>query len=130
MNLIVCLDERLGMMFNKRRQSSDRGQVADMKELLFGEPLWVSPYTAKLLSESGIELSVSETPEKQSGYVFIEDTELPNIDKVQKLIIYRWGRRYPSDKRFTLDINEFRLVESREFCGTSHDKITREIYTR
>ncbi len=130
MNLIVCLDERLGMMFNKRRQSSDRGQVADMKELLFGEPLSVSPYTAKLLLESGIELSVSETPEKQSGYVFIEDTELPNIDKVQKLIIYRWGRRYPSDKRFTLDINEFRLVESREFCGTSHDKITREIYTR
>lgn len=130
MNLIVCLDERLGMMFNKRRQSSDRGQAADMKALLSGEPLAVSPYSAKLLSDSGIELLVSEAPEKHSGYVFIEDTELPDIAEVERLIIYHWGRRYPSDKRFTLDMGAFKLIESFEFSGTSHDKITREIYTR
>ena len=130
MNLIVCLDERLGMMFNKRRQSSDRGQVADMRALLCGEVLAVSPYTAKLLSETGIELFVTEEPEKYGGYAFIEDTELPSATEVDKLIIYHWGRRYPSDKRFTLDMGDFKLLESTEFSGTSHDKITREIYKR
>ena len=130
MNLIVCLDERFGMMFNKRRQSSDRGQVADMRELLSGKTLAVSPYTAKLLSGTDINILVTEVPEKESGYAFIEDTELPSIDKVEKLIIYRWGRRYPSDKTFTLDMGAFKLIESFEFSGTSHDKITREIYLR
>ena len=130
MNLIVCLDERFGMMFNKRRQSSDRGQVADMRELLSGKTLAVSPYTAKLLSGTDINILVTEAPEKESGYAFIEDTELPSIDKVEKLIIYRWGRRYPSDKIFTLDMGAFKLIESFEFSGTSHDKITREIYIR
>lgn len=130
MKLIVCLDERLGMMFNKRRQSSDRGQIADMKELLSGEPLAVSPYTAELLSDKGIELLVSDSPRKYGGYCFIEDTDLPPVCEIEKLIIYRWGRRYPSDKRFTLDIRDLRLVDSFEFSGTSHDNITREIYER
>ena len=130
MKLIVCLDERLGMMFNKRRQSSDCVQIADMRELLSGEPLAVSPYTAEFLCDTGIELRVSDTPWQLGGYCFIENTDLPPLNEVEGLVIYRWGRRYPSDKRFTLDIGGFRLVESYEFSGKSHDKITREIYEK
>ena len=130
MNLIVCLDERLGMMFNKRRQSSDRGQIADMKALVGDEPLNVSPYTAELLCSSGINLRTTDSPSECDGYCFIENTDLPPANKVEKLIIYRWGRRYPSDKRFTLDMSAFRLVERYEFSGTSHNNITREIYER
>ena len=130
MNLIVCLDTRLGMMFNKRRQCSDRVQAEDMRKLLSGEPLSVSAYTERLLCDSGIKLSVSDNPARTSGYCFIEDTALPAIEDVEKLIIYNWGERYPSDKRFTLDISAFRLIESCEFCGSSHEKITREIYVK
>ena len=130
MKLIVCVDERGGMMFNKRRQSSDGVQISDMKVLLSGQPLSVSPYSAKLLFECGIELEVSDTPQSSDGYAFIENTDLPSADAVDTLIIYHWGRHYPSDKRFNLDMTDFKLCERYEFAGTAHSKIVREIYKK
>ena len=130
MNLIVCLDERLGMMFNGRRQSSDRLQIENMRELIGDSELSVSPYTAKLLADKGIKLNVLAEPHTADGYCFIEDTPLPDASVVERLIIYRWGRRYPSDKRFTLDLGGFTLVESCAFFGKSHENIVREIYVR
>ena len=34
MNIIVCLDDKNGMMFNKRRQSQDKLLRSDIKELV------------------------------------------------------------------------------------------------
>lgn len=128
MKLIVCLDDRGGMMFCKRRQSRDRVQIADMKALLAGATLAISPYTEGILRGSGINYTVSDDPRlENTEYCFIENTPLPEIVDIDGIIIYRWGRHYPADVKLTLNIGA--LPESiYEFRGSSHEKITREIY--
>ena len=129
MKLIVCLDDRGGMMFCKRRQSRDRMQISDMKALLEGASLAVSPYTEGLVRGSGINYTIVSDPRcAEAEYCFIENTPLPELADIDGAVIYRWGRHYPSDVRFTLDIGV--PPESvYEFAGSSHEKITREIYS-
>ena len=130
MKLIVCLDDRCGMTFLKKRQSRDRVQISDMKALLAGATLAVSPYTESMLRDSGISLKVYENPAKSGeDYCFVENTELPCVSDIDGVIIYRWGRHYPSDVKFTLDISGLVPEDITEFAGSSHEKITREIYT-
>ena len=54
----------------------------------------------------------------------------PCVDRLDRLIVYRWNRHYPSDVRFPLELADFTLQSSTEFRGSSHDLITREEYTR
>ena len=73
MKLIVCLDDRGGMMFCKRRQSRDRMQISDMKALLEGASLAVSPYTEGLVRGSGINYTIVSDPRcAEAEYCFIE----------------------------------------------------------
>lgn len=133
MKLIVCLSDDGGMMFNHRRQSRDRVLIADMVAHTQDAPLWVSPYSEELFGTDCSTLFVSATPIKDAAndYCFVENTPLPNnLDGVDELIIYRWNRLYPSDVFFTCDTSAFRLVQSTEFVGSSHDNITKEIWRK
>ena len=49
-----------------------------------------------------------------------------------KIVLYRWNRHYPSDVKWEPDLEGlgFALTETTEFPGTSHEKITREVYVR
>ena len=51
------------------------------------------------------------------------------VDRLEQVILYRWNRDYPADVRFTLDLSGFRLRQRVDFAGSSHEKITEEIYT-
>ena len=52
MKLVVCVDDRMGVMFNKRRQSKDEKVREDILSMLEeGKKLFVSPYTAKQFLE-------------------------------------------------------------------------------
>ena len=134
MKLIVCLSDDGGMMFNRRRQSRDRVLIADMIRQTQGASLWVSPYSAPLFGENCPTLQVAPSPvdaAKKDDYCFAEDTPLPqSLDGVDELIIYRWNRLYPSDTYFTCDTSPFFLLESTDFAGSSHDKITKEIWRK
>ena len=134
MKLIVCLSEDKGMMFNHRRQSRDRVLIADMIAHTQNTPLWVSPYSASLFGEDCHSLHVAPLPVDASGasdYCFVEDTPLPEtLDDVDELIIYRWNRHYPSDVHFDFDTSVFRLIQSTDFVGSSHDNITKEIWKK
>jgi hypothetical protein len=129
--LIVCLDDAGGMMFNCRRQSRDRVLIADVISHVGDSVLWVSPYSAPLFGEDCPTLRVSPNPfenAKKDDFCFVENTPLPPcLDGVDELIIYRWNRLYPSDVRFACNTSAFSLVESLDFAGSSHDKITKEI---
>lgn len=128
MKLIVCLDDMGGMAFNKRRQSRDRVQIENMRTLIGGATLAITPYSEKLLSGSGISYAVLDEPTRSDAeYCFLE-TVLPSDISPEAVIIYKWGRHYPSDLTFTLDMSAYRLSELTEFEGSSHEKITREIY--
>lgn len=131
MKLIVCLDDNLGMMFNRRRQSRDRELIADVIRNTQNEALWISPYSAPLFGEGNSSLRIADDPIAAAGendYCFVENTPLPqNLDGVTELIVYRWNRLYPSDVRFVCDTSAFTLAQTHEFVGSSHDKITKEI---
>lgn len=130
MILIVCLDERNGMMFNNRRQSSDALVTADIINLVGQNALYCTEYTAKLFENFAFKPQVCDEFENlsQDSYIFIENPEyIPK--NVTKIVKYLWNRHYPSDKKF--NITGFDLLESSyEFCGKSHEKITREIYSK
>ena len=134
MTLVLCLDDGMGMMFNRRRQSRDRVLVADLLETVGEDRLLVSPYSKALFPSEAACVAVVEDPcaaAEEGDFVFVEDTDPAAAwEKVTALIIYRWNRLYPADKRFCGDMTEFILTEIREFAGSSHDTITKEVWKK
>lgn len=129
MTLILCVDDRGGLMFNRRRQSQDRLVRQDMLRLCGERPLAVSPYTARQFAPED-PVKVTEMP-GEADIFFLEDLPpQPFLDRAQKLILYRWNRAYPGDVRIALPPQGWKLEEQAEFPGYSHEKITREVYTR
>jgi len=134
MTVIVCIDERGGMLFMKRRVSKDRELTHDIIKTVGDGILYISDFSESLFAESDISVMCVSDPLGSAGeddFVFIENCALSDwVDKIKRLIIYNWNRKYPFD--FSLDIRPkehgFSLVDSYEFKGYSHDKITKEIY--
>ncbi len=131
MNIIVCLDDNDGMLFNSRRQSRDEALCRRVSEVTSGAVLWMNEYSAKLFSDG--EFKVDESffeKAEENDYCFVEQP-LPYelTDKINKVIVYRWNRKYPTDVRLDVSVLESRrLTSSFEFKGTSHEKITEEIF--
>lgn len=137
MKVIVCIDDNNGMMFNNRRQSRDRILIDDIVKNVFGGNLLMAPYSEPLFEDSNIDaFFLSEYILEEADpedYCFIENKPLlPYLDRINELIIYRWNRKYPAD--MYLDVNplkhSFHLVSTSEFTGSSHEKITKEVYKK
>ena len=133
MVLIVCLDEKHGMLFNRRRQSQDAVVQEDILALSAGKTLWMNGYSAKQFPTDA-PVTVAEDCLAQAGageFCFIENLDaLPYAEQVEQVIVYQWNRRYPADFYFTLplDAPEWVLQQTAEFAGKSHEKITKEVY--
>ena len=136
MTVVVCVDDRGGMTFNKRRVSRDRTVYADIAADLGGKALCLSEYSLPLFSELDASVRVNEEPllaGDGESVCFVENKAiLPYLGKINKIVIYRWNRHYPSD--MTLDIEPlsagFKLLETLDLAGYSHEKITKEVYVR
>lgn len=136
MIVIVCLDHKNGMMFNRRRQSRDRFLCRRVLELTKGRVLRMNRYSANQFD--GMEIphaSISETflQEASDGeYCFVENNTLrPYEANMEALIVFRWNKTYPSDVRLDLDLERaWKLVHREEFSGYSHDIIGMEVYKR
>ena len=131
---VLCLDDRGGMTFNKRRQSRDRLLIKDLCDTTEGD-IYMESYSLPLFAEyedraRGSADPVADCPE--GGVCFIERTNPDTfVNKCRRLIIYRWNRTYPSD--LSLDGSAtagFTLREEYDFVGSSHEKITKGIYER
>lgn len=137
MNIIICLDDNNGMMFNKRRQSQDRILRADLKEFIKDKDLYMNNYSYKLYKDiDNGNIKVSENFLEQcteNDFCLVEDKLLNNyINKINNIIIYKWNRIYPSDLYFDINLtsNSWELLETKGFEGSSHEKIKRIIYRR
>lgn len=130
----VCVDDRNGMLFNKRRLSRDRAQQEDLLALCGSEKLWLHSFSAKLFADYEAQIIVDDCFLQNAGVgeiCFVEDQPLqPWLKRLEGVILYRWNRAYPSDQTLDLDLNVFVCKEREEFPGTSHKTITREIYMR
>jgi hypothetical protein len=136
MIVIVCIDDNNGMMFNHRRQSKDRVLLEDIMEYSKNNRLYLNEYSYKLFSGHDTE-SIVVDPEflGKAGageYCFVEDRSLLSYEqKIEKLIIYKWNRRYPADLYLDLALSApWKLIATKEFQGYSHEKITKEIYIK
>ncbi len=130
MHIIVCLDDRNGTLFNKRRLSSDRAvcqRVADA-----GGRLWMNGYSAPLFQ--GVQVCVDENFLEKAGpgdVCFVENVDIaPYARQVETVTVYRWNRAYPSDTKFPLELfaHRWRLEHTVDFPGNSHETITEERY--
>ena len=136
MTVIICVDERGGMLFNKRRVSKDRLVIKDLEKEVGDGILYISDFSEPLFADSEISvLSVSEplSAAAKEDFAFIENFSLKEkTNNIERLIIYNWNRKYPYD--FSLDIEPlkcgFSLISTTDFKGNSHDKITKEIYVK
>ena len=133
MNVIVCIDEQNGMLFNGRRQSKDR-VLREHAAAFAGGKLWMNSYTAKQFSEENCDITVEEaflSNAPEDAWCFVENVDLtPYLDQISRVAVYRWNRLYPSDVKFPMaDFSaRWTLVSREEFPGSSHERITQEVY--
>lgn len=131
MNIIICLDDKNGISFNGRRQSRDRLLYSRVAEYTRGAVLWMNQSTAALFGEYPVRVAENFLNVAGKGeYCFAENGEfLNNTDSIEKVIIYRWNRVYPRDEIIDLAfLSGKSLVSAFEFKGSSHEKITEEVY--
>jgi hypothetical protein len=87
-------------------------------------------YSAKQFTENAPQINVDDNflGEAAPGeYCFVEDASIqPYCQWVEKVIIFKWNRVYPSDQKFDFSLLDWSGTIISEFAGRSHDKITVE----
>ena len=82
---------------------------------------------------ANVHLTRDFSEAKEGDICFFELEHITeHAHKAQGYIIYRWNRKYPSDKKFPFDLSKkgFALCQSFDFCGSSHEKITEEVWNK
>lgn len=143
MILIACIDDNKGMMFNHRRQSQDRVLRQHILSMVGDGRLWMNEYSGKMFAkdsdgspEERICVDEDFLNKASAGeYCFVEKDSwvvdlFPDTANIESVVLYKWNRVYPTDQYFTMDLSGWRLVETIEFPGSSHEKITEERYER
>lgn len=134
MNAVICLDEKNGMLFNKRRQSRDSILNQKLVSLADKNKIWMNSYSAKLFADFDIETDDNFTKKaEENDFCFFEqEITKEDIDNAQSFYVFLWNRHYPADVYFTFNLEQegFTLSETEEFEGSSHEKITLNIYRR
>ncbi|MCD8224572.1 MAG: ribonuclease Z [Clostridiales bacterium] len=134
MIVVVCVDDKDGMMFNHRRQSQDRLLRADLLTLVGSGRLWMNAYSRKQFTEeTGTDIVIAENFLEQAAdgdYCFVEDLDAALwLPRVEAVLVYRWNRHYPADSYLNHQLLEgLAIADTKEFAGSSHEKITRELY--
>ena len=134
MTLIVCLDDKCGMLFNRRRQSRDICVSNRILEITSGNPLYINEYSKNLFPENACFVTDDLFCDLEMKVFAFAECEISEniLDRVDRLIIYRWNRCYPSDVTFPMALvnKQFRKINAYEFSGNSHELITEEVYVR
>ena len=134
MILITCVDDKMGMLFNKRRQSMDSLLRERVLKMCAGKKLWMNEYSRKQFDAAAEGISVDDDFMAKAGeddYCFVENISPKAFEgQLKQIVLYKWNRVYPADLYFDIDLTDWRLAQSSDFAGSSHDKITEEIYVK
>lgn len=135
MNLILCVDDKGGICFHHRRQSQDRILREQLLALAGTSRLWMNGYSRRQFPDPlPANICVDEEFLTKAGpedYCFAEDQDVsPCIDQVCRLILFKWNRSYPADVFLPSGLLGWTLLETADFAGFSHERITKEIYIR
>lgn len=134
MILVVCVDDRMGMMFHHRRISQDKRVCDNILNMCQDKCLYMDEYSYKLFQDYMTDIiRVIDNISAiliDDCYYFAERSDAIQEKQVKKIVLYRWNRRYPADQYFPIDLKKWSLVSREEFTGNSHEKITKEIWVR
>lgn len=129
MHIVVCVDERDGMLFNRRRVSSDKALTQKILKIVQNTRLWMNGYSAKLFAGFEDRITVAEDylRRAESGdYCFAETADLlPYRERIESVLLCCWNRKYPADTHFPRQLLEGASLESEEeIVGNSHETVT------
>lgn len=137
MIVLVAVDDNNGLIFNQRRQCQDSVLREHILTLTQNKCLWMNRYTYKQFSNyDAPQIKIDESFLEKAGageYSFVENVSVaPYEEYVEKIIQFKWNRKYPADFYFDLDVSlpKWKLAATEEFPGSSHKKITKEVYVR
>ena len=126
---IVCVDDDMGLIFNKRRQSKD----SELRKWIFtfidGKKLFMDNYThGQFADDPQDDLVISDDylSEMNDGDICFTEKNADALPSDCDYIVCRWNRRYPSDVKFTPDPAAYDTELLAEIPGSSHEKITIE----
>lgn len=134
MNMIICIDNNNGISFGGKHLSRDAKLCERVLQITSGNLLLMNKFSYGLFKDySDDNIIVTETvfnDAKPGDFCFVENLDVATPKElIEKIIIYRWNRSYPSDMKLDMSIlNDKKLVASFDFAGNSHKKITEEIY--
>ena len=133
MKIAICVDKSNGILFGGKRLSQDSILRNKLIELVGDGKLCMNEYSAKQF-ESNDKIRICENfllSAEEKDICFIENTEI-SIDDVSEIYLFNWNRDYPADTYFELNPKElgFKRTTKEDFVGSSHKKITLEVYRR
>lgn len=133
MKIAICVDKSKGILFGGKRLSQDSILRNKLIELAGNGKLCMNEYSAKQF-DSNDRLLVCEDfllSAGQNDICFVENVEIP-MDKVSEVYLFNWNRDYPADTYFEFEPKEsnFKRIKKEDFVGSSHKKITLEVYRR
>jgi len=133
MKYIFCIDNKKGMMFFGKRQSQDSALREWILNHVQGSNLYMSSYSARQFEGASGFISDDNYENTMSvgDYCFVEDKGY-SLNLCSEVIICKWNRKYQADKFFNEDLKSegFTKVSSEDITGSSHEKITIEIWRR
>lgn len=137
MTIFICIDDSNGMAFNRRRQSRDSVVIADVINECGKRKaeLFIAPYSETLFLGKTEYFSGKSFLDKAGcdDCCFVEKDDVSGcLGKIDAFVIYKWNRDYPHDVTFDIDLeaNGFKLKETEDFAGSSHENITKEIWQK
>lgn len=132
MHIVLCLDDRNGILFNKRRLSSDRIVCQRIAERVCGK-LWMNNYSAKLFADTSVCIDEAFLQKAGAGDTcFVESPDFMQVeDRIESITVYRWNRAYPADTKISAELlSRWQLTGTEDFPGNSHETVTEERYAR
>lgn len=131
MKIFICTDKSGGLLFGGRRLSQDSILRKKMLELGGGR-LHLNSFSAKQF-ETTDGLVIDDnflSTAKEGDCCFVENVDVPA--NAEGYYIFNWNRDYPADTYFELDLKAlgYKKVKTESFAGSSHKKITLEIYSK
>ena len=141
MKVYIALDKNNGFIFNHRRQAQDRGMRANMLKDCGDSTLWISEYSRRIFtptdgSEFPANVVVDDDFLAKAGpedCCFVENVSpLEWYEKIDTFVLYKWNTLYPADVYFDLSLKDlgWKKFSVNDFKGSTHDKITKEVWKR
>jgi hypothetical protein len=128
LRLALCLDDGGGMLFGGRRQSRDSLLIKELLSSTEGK-IYITPFSSVLFEEHSSRVETVDNPfldAPNGSTVFIENIDIaPYEQRIGEIILYKWNRVYPRDKRIDIDLTRYKVLSKRSFVGSSHARITR-----